>query len=73
MEDVNLRARELILELARNHLGSDEISRGEGGDPIRILGISHGGFIMEVQNVCEWMLDRKTEENINHAKNCAIY
>lgn len=37
------------------------------------MGVSHGGFIMEVHNVIEFLQNNKEPDINNVAKNCSIH
>lgn len=62
-------------EVKVNH--DDENSEGvkAGGEEamVRIMGVSHGGFIMEVHNVIDYLQFSKKAEINNVAKNCSIH
>lgn len=63
-------------EVKVNH--EDHHSEGvkkAGGEEgvIRIMGVSHGGFIMEVHNVIDYLQFKKNADINNVAKNCSIH
>ncbi|KAL4479829.1 hypothetical protein ABPG74_020345 [Tetrahymena malaccensis] len=83
--DVYVRAEKFLLTLAINHL---KVNQNQKQDPqeeeskennqpsldfVKLMGVTHGGFIMEVHNVIEFNYQNK-EPNINNvAKNCSIH
>lgn len=40
---------------------------------IKVISVSHGGFIMEIHNVIEVNYEGKQAINFNAAKNCSIH
>lgn len=61
-------------EVKVNHEENSEGVKAGGKEAVvRIMGVSHGGFIMEVHNVIDYLQFNKKAEINNVAKNCSIH
>lgn len=74
--DVYNRAYKFIHLLIEKHIKqayktADSIEKNE--KDVRILVVTHGGYIMETHNAVEWIRAGREAVFVNNAKNCAFH
>ena len=82
-EDVYQRSHKFVHTLIRNHLkptgnlplGDLKVGDKEGKEreAVKILVVTHGGFIMETHNLMNWLSAKKQPVFLNIAKNCSFH